>query len=131
MVDPSIVREWLDKAEEDLHFAESSLRDGSEFYAQICFHFHQAAEKSLKTFIISRGLPFSKIHDLVNLLRVCAGDDPTLADLKEDCITLNSAYIETRYPVHWPTDYSKETAEKSLAAAQTIAGGVRKRLVIQ
>jgi len=118
MVDPSIVREWLNKAEEDLHFGESSLRDGSEFYAQICFHFHQSAEKCLKTFIISKGLPFSKIHDLVNLLKVCAGDDPTLASLKEDCITLNSAYIETRYPVHWPTDYSKETAEQSLAAAQ-------------
>lgn len=25
MVDPSIIREWLDKADEDLHFAESSL----------------------------------------------------------------------------------------------------------
>jgi HEPN domain-containing protein len=128
MVDPSIVREWLDKAGEDLHFAESSLQDGSEFYAQICFHFHQAAEKYLKTFIVSRGLPFNKVHDLVNLLKICAGDDPTLADIKEDCITLNSAYIETRYPVHWPTNYSKETAEQSLAAAQTIAFEVQKRL---
>ena len=128
MVDPSIVREWLDKADEDLHFAESSLQDGSEFYAQICFHFHQAAEKYLKTFIISRGLPFNKVHDLVNLLKTCAGDDPTLADIKEDCITLNSAYIETRYPVHWPTNYSKETAEQSLAAVQSIAIEVQKRL---
>ena len=129
MVDPTIVKEWLDKADEDLRFAESILKDGSVFYAQICFHFHQAAEKFLKTFIISRGLPFNKVHDLVNLLRVCTGNDQTLADLKEDCITLNSAYIETRYPVHWPTDYSKETAEQSLSAAQSIAFEVRKRIV--
>ena len=42
MVDPSIISEWLKKADEDLHFAELSLHDGSEFYAQICFHFQQA-----------------------------------------------------------------------------------------
>jgi len=128
MVDPAIIREWLDKADEDLHFAESSLQDGSEFYAQICFHFHQAAEKHLKAFVIAQGLPFSKIHDLVNLLKVCSGNDPTLSDLKEACIVLNSAYIETRYPVHWPTNYSRETAEQSLAAAKSIASEVRKRL---
>lgn len=129
MADQSIVREWLEKADEDLNFAKSSLLDGSEFYAQICFHFQQAAEKYLKTFIISRELPFNKVHDLVNLLKLCAGHDPTLANLKEDCITLNSAYIETRYPVHWPTDYTRESAERSLAAIQTIACEIKKRLV--
>jgi HEPN domain-containing protein len=128
MVDASIVREWLQKADEDLHFAESSLQDGSEFYAQICFHFQQAAEKYLKTFIISRELPFSKVHDLVHLLRVCTAVDPTLASLKEACIILNSAYIETRYPVHWPTDYSQETAGQALSSAQSIAFAIRDRL---
>ena len=58
MVDASIINEWMKKAAEDLDFAESSLHDGSEFYAQICFHFQQSAEKYLKTFIISRQLPF-------------------------------------------------------------------------
>ena len=128
MVDPSIIKEWLNKADEDLHFAESSLQDGSEFYAQICFHFQQASEKYLKTFIVSRNLPFSKVHDLVSLLKTCAGCDPTLALLNEDCIILNSAYIETRYPVHWPTNYCKETADQSLASAQLIAREIRKRL---
>lgn len=128
MVDPLIVGEWLVKADEDLHFAESSLQDGSEFYAQICFHFQQAAEKYLKTFILSQGLPFNKVHDLVNLLKTCAGYDSTLACLKENCIILNAAYIETRYPVHWPTNYSKETAEESLVAARTIAFEIKKRL---
>jgi ribosome-associated protein YbcJ (S4-like RNA binding protein) len=55
MADPSIVREWLDKADEDFRFAEANLREGSEFYAQICFHFQQAAEKYLKAFIIDNG----------------------------------------------------------------------------
>lgn len=128
MVDPSIVEEWLVKANEDFLFAEVSLLDGSEFYAQICFHFQQAAEKHFKAFIIAHGLPFNKIHDLVNLLKICVEHDTTLAFLKEDCVILNSAYIETRYPVHWPTDYSKETADQSLAAAKSIILEVRKRL---
>jgi len=128
MVDSSIVREWMDKADEDLLFAEASLRDKSGFYAQICFHFQQAAEKYLKSFIIFRGLPFNKIHDLVNLLKICAEYDPTLSAFKEECVILNSAYIETRYPVHWPTDYSKETAEQSLAAVRIIAFEIQKRI---
>jgi len=38
MVDVAIIREWLNKAEEDLRFAEANLLEGNEFYAQICFH---------------------------------------------------------------------------------------------
>jgi hypothetical protein len=39
MADPAIVKEWLDKGDEDLHFPEANLSEGSEFFAQICFHF--------------------------------------------------------------------------------------------
>ena len=37
MADPAIVTEWLEKADEDFQFATANLRDGSEFYAQLCF----------------------------------------------------------------------------------------------
>ena len=46
MADPKVVKEWLKKADEDMNFS-SSIIDESTFYAQICFHFHQAAEKYL------------------------------------------------------------------------------------
>ena len=121
MADPAIVREWMKKADEDFYFAESSLLDGSVFYAQLCFHFQQSAEKYLKSFIIGKGLQFDKVHDLVHLLRICAAHSAEFSDFKEDCILLNTAYIETRYPVHWPTDYTKETAELAHVAAGNIA----------
>ena len=41
MADPRVISEWLKKADEDLEFAASVLKE-STFYAQICFHFHQA-----------------------------------------------------------------------------------------
>jgi len=61
MAEPRLIDEWLKKAEEDYQFAASVL-EGSTFYAQICFHFHQAAEKYLKAFIVARDLDFQKIH---------------------------------------------------------------------
>ena len=55
MADPQVVIEWFKKADEDLEFAASVINE-SPFFAQICFHFHQAAEKHLKSFIIARDL---------------------------------------------------------------------------
>lgn len=128
MADPSIVKEWLGKADDDFLFAEANLREESGFYAQICFHFQQAAEKYLKSYIIGKGLPFDRVHDLVHLLKTCSAHTPAFSELKEDCIFLNTAYIETRYPVHWPTEYTRETAVEAHDAAEKIARMVREGL---
>ncbi len=45
MVDFELVKEWMLKAEEDFGFAHVNLREDKPVYAQICFHFHQAAER--------------------------------------------------------------------------------------
>ena len=55
MADPKVVREWLNKADEDFEFAISVIED-SNFFSQICFHFHQAAEKYLKSFALTLDL---------------------------------------------------------------------------
>lgn len=131
MVDAAIIKEWLAKAEDDFRFAESNLlEEGSEFYAQICFHFQQTAEKYLKAYILNKELKFDKVHDLVHLLRTCAAHEISFSGLKEECIILNTAYIETRYPVHWPTDYSRETAELARSAAEKIRQTVLNHLTL-
>lgn len=56
MVDRTIVDEWLNKADEDVGFASGALEDEDEFFAQIRFHFQQAAKKYLKAFIIQHTL---------------------------------------------------------------------------
>lgn len=35
MANPLIVEEWMKKADDDFRFAESNLKSGSEFYAQM------------------------------------------------------------------------------------------------
>ena len=37
-----------------------------------------------------------------------------------DCKLLNRFYIDTRYPVHWPTHYTKEEALKAQKATKHI-----------
>ena len=119
MVDPQLVREWLNKADEDFGFAASVIKE-SPYYAQICFHFHQAAEKYLKAYIIAHDLEFEKIHDLPVLLKICMQKEPNLQIILDDCKFLNRYYIDTRYPVHWPIIYDKEEAYKARSSAEHI-----------
>jgi HEPN domain-containing protein len=123
MAEPRVVEEWIKKAEEDYEFAASVLED-STFYAQICFHFHQASEKYLKAFVVARDLEFQKIHDLLVLLKLCSAVEPSFIEILDDCKFLNRFYIDTRYPVHWPTNYTKEEALK----AKSACGKVRKAI---
>jgi HEPN domain-containing protein len=81
-----------------------------------------------KAYIISKNLPFDKVHDLIHILRTCSASDPEFGGLKEDCILLNPVYIETRYPAHWPTNYTKEMAEQCHVAAANIFRVVHDRL---
>jgi HEPN domain-containing protein len=124
MADSELVREWLNKAEEDFGFAASVIQE-SPYFAQICFHFHQAAEKYLKAYIVAYDLDFEKIHDLPVLLKTCIQRDLSLQEIHEECKFLNRYYIEARYPVHWPTSYDKEEAKRAKSAAERIREKIR------
>ncbi len=65
-----IVQEWIKKADEDYGFASAGI-EHTEFYAQICFHFQQAAEKYLKAFIIFSKIKFRPVHNLLELFELC------------------------------------------------------------
>jgi HEPN domain-containing protein len=128
MVDSAIVREWLDKADGDFSFAQINLEEGKPFFAQICFHFQQAAEKYLKAYIVAHELEFRKIHELPLLLKICTSRDPSFNQLQGDCEFLTTYYIETRYPVHWPTNFSAEQTQKALQSASQIRALVKEKL---
>lgn len=120
MGDAEIIREWLAKADENFEFALVNLEEGKPFFALICFHFQQAAEKYLKAYIAAYDLEFRKIHDLPALLKTCMGKDSSLEQLRPDCEFLNAFYIETRYPVHWPTQFTRQEAAKAKSAADHV-----------
>ena len=123
MKPPEIAREWLEKAEEDYGFACAGIED-TDYFAQICFHFQQAAEKYLKAFIIANKLEFRAIHNLMVLLDICKQKDARVEELRESCLFLNPFYIDTRYPVYWPANYDKNAALKAKQMAETIRNWV-------
>lgn len=127
MQNEEVTREWMNKAEEDFGFAFSSLELGN-YFGQICFHFQQAAEKYLKIFIISNGLEFRPVHNLLELLEICKLKEPGIGEVEGACRYLNPFYIDTRYPVHWPTHYDKETAVNAKNSAEEIRQWVKKFL---
>jgi len=124
-----IIREWIEKAEEDFGFASSSI-EHTDYFAQICFHFQQPAEKYLKAFIIANKLEFRPIHNLIELLEISRQREPRIEEIEEDCRYLNPFYIDTRYPVHWPTHYDKEIAIKAKNSAKKIRNWVKDFLKI-
>lgn len=128
MVDFEIVREWLTKAEEDFEFARVNFEEEKNFFAQICFHFQQAAEKFLKAYIVAHELDFRKIHELPLLLRTCQAGDPSFDFLREDCEFLSTFYVDTRYPVHWPTQFTRGETQKAFQSAAQIRRMIREKL---
>ncbi len=128
MVDPDIIHEWVSKAEEDFEFARINFEEEKPYFAQICFHFHQSAEKYLKAYIIANELGFRKSHDLPLLLKECGSKDASFNQLGDDCEYLGAFFIETRYPVTWPVNFSKKEAKKALHSAENIRTFVKKKL---
>ena len=61
----SLVRQWVEKAEEDLLTAEHTLTLEDDCpYGTVCFHAQQCAEKYLKALLTLHAIPFPKIYDL-------------------------------------------------------------------
>jgi HEPN domain-containing protein len=123
MADSRLVSKWLAKAGEDLGFASSVIEE-SQYFAPICFHYQQSAEKYLKAFIVAYDLEFRKIHDLLDLLKLCVAVEPSLGSIENYCAYLSRFYLDTRYPVHWPSSYSLKEAQQAREAANAIANAV-------
>lgn len=118
---------WLKYADDDLAAAEHLF--SVELYNLVCFHCHQAAEKTLKAFLISHGINPPRTHKLVTLLYMCTPKKPELEDLENDVIALDMYYIPTRYP-NAPISIlpdglpNKKDAQNALAIAKNIRGRV-------
>jgi HEPN domain-containing protein len=103
-------RSWLEKAASDLRAGAHELTAMPPFTGDAAFHAQQAAEKTLKGFLIWNDVPFRRTHDLGELGHQCAEIDPTLT------VVLRSAASLTQYA--WKYRYPGEPAEPSLEEAQ-------------
>jgi HEPN domain-containing protein len=89
---------WLQFAADDLDTARVLLGAMPSRVRQSLFHAQQAAEKSLKAFLIWHEQPFPLTHDLARLLRLCVSIDSGIAVGVEPALDLTQFAARFRYP---------------------------------
>ena len=87
---------WIKIAEEDLAAAKALLR--SELLSPSVYHSHQAAEKSLKAFLIFKKYSLVKTHDLVQLIELSMKLDKEFEKIVDEADQLNPFSTKFRYP---------------------------------
>lgn len=119
-------RRWLGQAAEDLAAARRIAEDPELVPRLACFLAHLAAEKALKALLIDSGVPFRKIHDLLELQiqlppdRQASFDPDVLADL-------NGWVLDGRYAEDH-ADATKATARRLVDAADAVLSEVARLL---
>ena len=108
----------------DLAQAEGLLAQAVFSYA--AFFAEQAAQKSLKAYLLSQGMRLVTIHSVRELAREAASHDSRFTPLIEDGGRLDRHYLTSRYPDALPEPaipaevYTKQDAEEAVAMARRI-----------
>ncbi len=93
----SLPEDWYRKAALDVRRSEILVdHDDPEGAA---FHLQQALEKYLKGYLIAKGWPLKRIHDLEDLLDYAVDYDESLETFRSLCQEITEYYIEERYPL--------------------------------
>ena len=81
--------EWMVYAENDFEAASQLATFHPPKMEIICYHCQQAAEKTLKAFLVFSGVKPPMIHDLVGLTNSCESLDGSFVALIDESIRLN------------------------------------------
>ncbi len=114
------VKMWIDKALNDLKIAEYLIKTDEIIPDGVCFHCQQAVEKFLKAYLIYKGVPFRKTHDIAELIILCIDVDKDFEMLKNRSISELTVYAtKLRYPdfLYSP---SVEEAEEAVKKAKFV-----------
>jgi len=123
------VRRWLEKADHDRGGAEAAIERNPPITDVAAFHCQQAVEKLLKGYLLFRGQPFEKTHDLVELLALCTQYDDAFSLLRASVEPLTPYAVRFRYP--GPADPSVAEVNVAMQAVQTVWKFVNDRLPAQ
>jgi HEPN domain-containing protein len=93
-----LVGQWGARAEEDLAVARHLPAEDLPYYGAIGFHAEQAAEESIKAFLVAAQVEFPKTHDLGRLLDLVAAVDAALATELVPAVVLTDYGVDVRYP---------------------------------
>ena len=127
MVKEELVKEWLSKGKKNIEDAQFLL-DNDRALENVAFHIQQSAEKYLKGFLIHHGWKLEKIHDLVKLVEEAIKVDKSFSKFIKLMRKITNFYFESRYPVGYEVEYTKEELKDSIKKIQELVDMIHKKL---
>ncbi len=126
--EPRSLAEWIDRARREYRTLETLVRAPEPHEDSICFHAHQAAEKTLKAVLVRMGTSPPFRHLLRELLSLCPEALRKLGGVATACAILDDVFPKTRYPEN-PIPTADEVhaavrAARAMREAARIAGVV-------
>lgn len=117
MSDANDPLEWARYAEEDFRVAKSVLRKKKPPTHIAAFHAQQSCEKYLKALLLSKGITFPKIHDLLALDSMCIEAGVFVGVPSKVLGRLTEYAVHTRYP---GVELTLEEAHDAIEIAQSV-----------
>jgi HEPN domain-containing protein len=126
-----LVANWREQAGRDLADAEFAAESGR--HALACFLCHQAAEKVVTAFLLSRGAEQVWGHALADLCEDALAFEPNFDFVKSVAALLDKHYLGARYPSALPggvpaAAYGAEDSRQALEIAAEVLRYVGERL---
>lgn len=113
------VKEWLTIAQKDFQEAEF-LFAHQRPTEDIVYFLEQAAEKSLKGYLIFHEWKLQKIHDIRTLLEEAIKFDETFRTFIPTSAYLTEFYLKSRYPPWGDLDLEEEEIEEKMSAVKKL-----------
>lgn len=93
----ALTRSWIEKASHDLEAATIIAAANGPLDGAI-YHCQQAAEKSVKAYLVFHETPFEKTHDIVRLIRLAEPSESRFVNHLEAAKLLTPLAWQLRYP---------------------------------
>ena len=122
----SIVKEWIDFASRDINSAKYLLNMRPVPLEIVCYHCEQAAEKTLKGYLIYQDVEPPRTHILQLLCKMCEDIDETFKEISEYCGNLTLYGVQPRYP--FEIDITENDMKKAIVDADRVMEFVYQRM---
>ncbi len=128
MANLKIAKDWLGLANIYLIGSKALLEMDERFLALSSFHAQQAAEKSLKAYLVFHSIRVPKSHDIGDLLALIELKDKSFSDLLKSCEILSDYAVAYRYPDAQKNPLKKMEVDEAILQAQLALNESLKRI---
>jgi len=119
-----LAKEWLARGNSDMQTARLAFEAGAPT-CTIAVLLQQSAEKHVKGYLISRGWPLRKTHDLRELVKRAVEYDASFSQYLDMARLLTAYYLEDRYPPGPPAEYPREEIAEIMEQTQELIDRIR------